>query len=683
MTMNKRIFQRLVFSMTFVLQACSPADTVTVNFTPAAPLLPPSTFMAGVAEVDITPPPGVLPRAGYATWSTVGEGFRTRLYARVFYLSDKDGDSHLIIQTDLTAGSRILHTRLGEVLSQTTDIDASRITLTATHSHSAPGQILGSQFYNKHISHQAGFAQGYFDFLVERISHAAQQAYDQQVPAVLATGQTNIWGLTRNRSIQAYVENKSVNNKSEGDERTFHSVNPTLYMVRIDQKTSTGERKPLGAFASFSIHGTALPQSETLFNADIWAYLQQDWAWHIKQKYGLKETVPVAGFEGTHGDVAPAARFGMLGYIEARRVGQAIGQQAIALYDTLESQLTDQVDIDSSIRQVNLREAPEIDGVQICDEAAVGNTLAAAPLEHTSPVIGYLPFMKQGSRRWGAEEDNCQGRKRILGFDTLQRMLEPKDSFPDYVLFQLVRINDLLMVPVPFEMTTESGRRLAESAQQGWQDTGHPLKHIMVTSLAGGYTGYITTPEEYGRQYYEGGHTLYGKDSLPYLQAHVRHLSTAMSGRSESQPRLAELPAAWQYHFDVRRFLPEAVPAQGERAQVSPPAFSHAQVNEEGHWDYHWRDVNVSQIELHRPLVSIEVRPLGSDTWQPLKIDGRPVNDEGFDIAIRVEDKDLPDGMAEYSTQWYNPVFAGEQQEYRFVVAARAGLPVFYSSAFH
>ncbi|UZE96057.1 neutral/alkaline non-lysosomal ceramidase N-terminal domain-containing protein [Alkalimarinus alittae] len=661
------------------LVACTEQKSFSVQNIQPLTLAPPAHFMAGAATADITPPPGYLPRAGYALWSNIGEGFRTRLYARVYYLRDSDGDSHLIVQTDLTAGSRILHTRLGEFLAQHTDISTSNITITATHTHSAPGQILGSQFYNKHISHQSGFASGYFDFVFNQISNAAIEAYQQQRPAKLATGKVDIWGLTRNRSIQAHIENDNVENKSITDNRTFHRVNPSLYMVRIDSLNENNEYEPLGAFASFSIHGTALPQQETLFNADVWAYIHKDWERFIARTYDLSRAIHVSAFEGAHADTAPAQRFGMGGYIEARRIGQGVAKKVTALYQQLDDQLTDQVDIASAIRHVNLRENNIIDGYEICKDAAAGMTLAAAPQEHTSPVIGYLPFFKEGSRRWGSEEDNCQGRKRILGFSLLQPIFEPKDSFPDYVLFQLVKINDLVMVPLPFEFTTESGYRLSNAIKQSFIEADKPIKHVMISSLAGGYTGYVTTPEEYGRQYYEGGHTIYGKQTLPYLTAQSSKLAHDMLN---SKDPVIALPAQWQYSFEVKRFLPQSTRASGHRSVLQSPTYIHASTNLEGQWTFSWLDVNASKIELHRPLLSIETR-LNKEEWAPLEIDGVAVNDDGYDMAIRINETDAGNGMAEYSAYWFNPLFDGEQRQYRFAVEPRGQQAIFYSPAFN
>ena len=44
----------------------------------------------GVGEADITPPPGRW-HSGYAAAGQTGQGFRTRLWARAFYIKDHEG----------------------------------------------------------------------------------------------------------------------------------------------------------------------------------------------------------------------------------------------------------------------------------------------------------------------------------------------------------------------------------------------------------------------------------------------------------------------------------------------------------------------------------------------------------------------------------------------------------------
>ena len=67
------------------------------------------------------------------------------------------------------------------------------------------------------------------------------------------------------------------------------------------------------------------------------------------------------------------------------------------------------------------------------------------------------------------------------------------------------------------------------------------VKDPFVVGLANDYMGYLTTPEEYEMQHYEGGHTVYGTaTSLLALDVFVELTATL----SSSQPSPRSLPAA-------------------------------------------------------------------------------------------------------------------------------------------
>ena len=48
------------------------------------------TMLAGASIIDITPPPG-MPLAGYAMFSCIGYGVRTKLNARILYIKPRKG----------------------------------------------------------------------------------------------------------------------------------------------------------------------------------------------------------------------------------------------------------------------------------------------------------------------------------------------------------------------------------------------------------------------------------------------------------------------------------------------------------------------------------------------------------------------------------------------------------------
>src|SRR5262249_46086709 len=132
-------------------------------------------LLAGASEVDITPPPG-MPKAGYSSNAHDGNGFRTRLRARVLHL--RAGCVSLaIVHCDLLGGSAVLQHLIAQEIADRTDIPLAGLMVGATHTHAGPGQFLGTDFYNRFASNRGGFDPVWTQFLVTRIAGAAIDAF--------------------------------------------------------------------------------------------------------------------------------------------------------------------------------------------------------------------------------------------------------------------------------------------------------------------------------------------------------------------------------------------------------------------------------------------------------------------------------------------------------------------------
>lgn len=654
-----------------------------------------ASLLAGVAIRDITPPPG-MPKAGYSTMGSIGDGFRTRLKARAFYLQDKEGDAAAIIQLDLTAGSLLLQHAVAERLAKTTPIDAGNLILTATHTHSGPGNYFSNNFYNKHTSNIKWLEPNYFEFLVHELTTAVETAYKERKPAKISSGRRDVWGYNRNRSIKAWQRNKV---EPASNDETLplinRAVNPALYMVRIDVKNDQGDFVPLGAISSFSVHAVALPAPETLFNGDIFAYMQRDLEWNIQSTYQPQWPVAHGIATGTQGDMNPHLPWSgdkLFGHVvsnwrETRKLGQGVADEAWELFQALGADLSDDLDLKMASRELNISEENTIGNVEICQEPAVGNALSSGAQERRTPFVAALPFLKAGS--WGArqvwpDENRCQGNKRILGFGTFQPLVEPTESFPDKVLFMLLQLGDFAMVPLPFEISTMAGAEIATGVQSAYQQQGKTLQHIMVTSNANGYLGYSVTSAEFQQQEYEGGHTLYGKNSTPYLAAQMNALAVDLLS---TQGGLREIPTVSDFQLTTTGIYPKAPTkkpnSENDGRRITKQPFYQAAIStnehEENQWAITWQDVPPALINFHRPLVSIEVNQNG-DEWKPLIINQQPISDEGYDIAVRHE-KNLENGNSLYSASWLNPSQAGNAN-YRFVIQSRSGSATLYSETF-
>ena len=98
------------------------------------------------------------------------------------------------------------------------------------------------------------------------------------------------------------------------------------------------------------------------------------------------------------------------------------------------------------------------------------------------------------------------------------------------VQVQVFRLGNVLIVSVPAEVTTVAGRRLARAAERAARDaedqknTSRGSWSVVVNGLANGYSGYVTTEQEYEEQRYEGASGLYGPNALRLYERVVAEL---------------------------------------------------------------------------------------------------------------------------------------------------------------
>lgn len=617
-------------------------------------------LLAGAAEVDITPPPGI-PKAGYSRNAHTGTGFRSRLRARILHL--RAGTTSLaIVHCDLLGGSAVLHHLVARAVAERTDVPLSGLMIGATHTHGGPGQFLGTRFYNRFASNKPGFDAAWAQQLCERIAAGVVEAVETRCPARMAVGSTEVWGLTRNRSLAPHVRNESVDDPRVAPQRAYVSVNPLLHLVRVDTAAEDGSYEPLAASVVFSVHGTGVPMQSHEYNADLWAYLVDELAQQITRRHGQR---PVVGaIEGTHADVAPALHPGTAGHLEAQRVGRGIGAEAADLYDRLEKELTGEVELAAGLREVDLDRDRSIGPITLPRRPAVGAALLAGAFENETPVVRHVPPFRAGSgKRRGR---GPQGAKWVVG-GPFQRFVLPRSGFPRVLPVQVLRLGRALLVGLPFELTVETGRRIAAAVSD--QAGSHGIEQIVVSSVTNEYAGYCATAEEYALQHYEGGHTLYGPQSQTFFAAHTARLAeeTLRTGG------VSDVAGERRFDLLLRHYLPLPGGPTPERELLGPATFTDATARTDPYWEQRWRDVGPGDLRWHDPLVRVEAADHGEDTWR------RVADDQGCDLEV----VHLGHGRRgdTYAARWWNPAFRSYRR-HRFVLLPNADRPKLTGDAF-
>ena len=168
-----------------------------------------------------------------------------------------------------------------------------------------------------------------------------------------------------------------------------------------------------------------------------------------------------------------------------------------------------------------LRRRPEVDlrwtrtcfcGQQTSDGPVADEPLAGVPFltgseENRGPLFDLTHDSYEGRRSPTTAYGEAQGHKLGIPFATT------KDSYPSAVPLFVVRIADRLLITEPGEATAEVGRRARARVFAAARGLG--VEGVTLMGLTNEFVQYLTTPEEYDRQHYEGGSTIYGPAEWP------------------------------------------------------------------------------------------------------------------------------------------------------------------------
>lgn len=133
----------------------------------------------------------------------------------------------------------------------------------------------------------------------------------------------------------------------------------------------------------------------------------------------------------------------------------------------------------------------------------------------------------------------------------------------EIVPVQLVRIGRLYLIGIPGEPTIVAGLRLRRMVAS---IVGADLADVLCVGYTNAYIHYVTTPEEYLEQRYEGGSTLFGRWELCALMQTVAELAEAM--RDGRPVTLGRRPRPTRELSWVRGAPP--MPGRSERSSPSP-----------------------------------------------------------------------------------------------------------------
>ncbi|MGW1738330.1 neutral/alkaline ceramidase [Nocardia sp. NPDC001965] len=505
----------------------------------------PDRHLVGRAIADITGEPAEVGMLGYGRADQQTTGIHLRLRSRAFVFADPLVDRRvLLIVNDLplifSSVTQEVLRRLAQRYGDT--YTASNVMLTATHTHCGPGGYSHHRLYNG----AGGFRPRTFAAIVDGIIEAVERAHEDLAPATLRLAHGELREASVNRSRAAFDRNPQ-------EEREFFpdAVDPQTTLLRVDR---AGE--PCAAVNWFATHGTSMTNRNTLVSGDNKGYAAYHWERVVEGVNYLVDPDPdfVAAFAQTNsGDMSPnldgSPGSGPTGdeFENTRILGMRQYEVAAKLAAGYMPRMAGTIDhrcihVDLSAVTVSAEftgdEREHRTGRPAGGAAAFAGAAFDGPTHWKTFREGRNPGWDLLSRlayRFAPSLRDAQAPKAIVAPGGLLNRFGP--YVQEIVPVQLVQIGELYLLGIPGEVTIAAGLRLRRTVAAILEVE---LTNVLVAGYSNAYIHYVTTPEEYDEQRYEGASTLFGRWELPALQQIAAQLATALR---DGSPVPATAPA--------------------------------------------------------------------------------------------------------------------------------------------
>lgn len=487
-------------------------------------------YLVGRGMADITGEAAEVGMMGYASPAQVSGGIHMRQRARAFIVVDQasgkrmvfvNNDLGMVFQGVQQAVVKQLQAKYGSLYA------SENMILSATHTHSGAGGFSHYALYNITTY---GFNQRTFNAIVGGIVAAVDKAHRDLKPGSIAIGKGQLLDASNNRSLPAYLRNPLAER-----ERWNSHIDPEMTVLRFKQGASD-----VGVISWFATHGVSMTMNNRLLSPDNKGYAAWRWEHDIKGvRYSADSDFVAVFAQSNAGDMTPNLNLDGTGptaneFDNTRMIGERQLQKALTIYNGALEPVSGALDyrqrfIDFSRVSVAANFA---DGnVRSTCPAALGSAFAAGTEDgraldgfNEGDLAGNPFFQALGGILTPASQwvRDCHGVKPVLLAPGTQ---QPFPWSPEVLPVSIVRIGQLAIVAAPGELTIMAGRRIRETVRAA---LGQGVKHVVIAGYANAYAGYVTTPEEYDAQHYEGASTHFGKWTLGAYQQSYHELANAM-----------------------------------------------------------------------------------------------------------------------------------------------------------
>lgn len=617
----------------------------------------PGDLRAGVGQADIQPATGYY-LGGWTRADRVARGQHTRLQARAIVLQRGDRKVALAsIDLFMIPAGMVQH--IGEALADR-GLSEQSILVSASHTHSGPGGYANFPTLNtaapsmqtatdpvsfyRLLQPESADPQLY-RFLVERIALAIRRADDDRGPAMAGWGSSAIYGLTRNRSIEAHLANHGIIKEhgegSEGEDPEGgyeHTIDPAVDVLRIDKvRRRRGRlvRIPVGGWSTFADHGTVTKSSFQFYNADHHASAMRVFEARVRKLGRVPRDQEVVNAYGNSNEGDMSAGLDRHGPAASDYVGRVEASAMLRAWRSAGKSLTRNPALDLRWTKICFCGQTTSAGHPVDDGGVVGLPFLTGSEEERGPLYDQTGEHYEGRR--SESDDGAQGRKVQVA----------PTGVPRVVPILAIRVGPRLVVSVPGEGTKEMGARLRAAVTSAV--AGSEIAQVVVSGLANEFVLYFTTPEEYDRQHYEGGNTHFGQ----YSSVHLTDEIAGLAGRLARGERAPD-PADFDSTNGIRPDGPEYPGGATAGSLVAEPASRYERLERA---EIAWQG---GPRGLDRPLDAAFVitERLDRGRWV------RAADDLGLAMLWTVDDSGL------HTAKWEIPIDA-RRGVHRFVVEAR------------
>lgn len=527
---------------------------------------------AGLAEADITAFRRGALTMGYGDMRGGIDGVDEPLRARVVVLEEPAGRGARLVRLayaclDLCFISDALRRAIIERLTARPDADLAphRVMLTATHTHSGPSGFSDDVLYS---ANAPGLCPEVVDAIADGVVAALVDAIARLRPARLSYREHRLGRVD-------WVHRRGAH--------AHRPIDCVMRVLRIDG----ADGRPLGMLNTFALHGTCLHGEGRRLHPDhkgLSAALMASW---------LADEAPsdhpfVAIFaQEAAGDITPNGR------LDPRRgvyvgpgdddhrsvviVAEAQARAAMEAWRAAAEQPLAGERLDARMNRARFsdRAFETVDGrAARTTPARLGLAMALGTREGRGPLApleGLYHRIARRRRRARPEDPKlpffelARGRRsRIAGLlpiDLLRAVPGRHAAFfrrglrsgaldapwaPLELPVQVFAIGRLRIAAVAGEPTHDAGARIRAVLAEA-----ETCDHVIVQGYANDYGSYVTTREEYARQHYEGGCTLYGPATLDLWCAELKALGDRLDRDAPQAPIAPRSPAPSGPRFEA------------------------------------------------------------------------------------------------------------------------------------